>query len=54
VQQVFQQEWDDLALEQWRLKEWKFLLKSWTKSKKEKLMQRREQLDAMEGLFKEE
>jgi hypothetical protein len=54
VQQVFQWEWDDLGVEQQRLKEWNSLLKSRTKSKKDKVKQRREQLDTMQDLLKEE
>jgi hypothetical protein len=51
---VFQWEWNDLGLEQRYLKEWNSLLKSWTKSEKEKATQRREDLDAMEDLLQQE
>jgi SepF-like predicted cell division protein (DUF552 family) len=51
---VYQWEWDDLGAEQRCLKKLNSLLKSRTKSKKEKATVKREQLDTMEELLKEE
>jgi hypothetical protein len=51
---VFHQERVDLEVEQLHIKEWDSLLKSWTKSEKENVVKKREQLDVMEDLLTEE
>jgi DNA repair exonuclease SbcCD ATPase subunit len=54
VRDVFHRERADLEAEQLHLKEWSSLMKSRTKSEKEKAVKKREHLDAMEDLLKEE
>jgi hypothetical protein len=51
---VLQREWDDLGVKQQHLKEWGSLLKAHTKSEQQKVAAKREHLDAMEKVLKEE
>jgi hypothetical protein len=51
---VFQWEWDELGAKQQCLTDWGSMIKVWTKSVQQKVMELRANLDKLEEVFKKE